>query len=204
MTKKIALKIQIFDLHTDSPTHPSHSCLLDFQRRKSPFLHSVKPSAYTIPCRLAISKHEFSSSGWNYIKQNQFREIRLFFYFPNNLLNRQKGLQAKSVTVRSISPLSQLGIYLSLPPPTLVHILYSSLAPESNYLKHHVCYGERHWRQKKKRAGGNITIIWRLQATSACCHKTFPSQKQNEISQLFLLFFNDPDLSNTASTLMAI
>lgn len=73
MTKKIALKIQIFDLHFDSPTHPSHSCLLAFRMGKLPLLQSVNlqlaPSHvdlqsflfFCLPSRLAVLKQRFSS-----------------------------------------------------------------------------------------------------------------------------------------------
>lgn len=55
MTKKIALKIQIFDLHIDSPTHPSHSCLLAFRMGKLPLLQSVNLQlAPSITCRFAV------------------------------------------------------------------------------------------------------------------------------------------------------
>lgn len=43
-----------------------------------------------------------------------------------------------------------------------------------------------------------------LQATSTWSYRTFPSQKQDEISQLLVFSFNDPNLSNIANTLMGI
>lgn len=104
MTKKIALKIQIFDLHIDSPTHPSHSCLLAFRMEITTFTGVNLQLTPSITCRFAVFSLFAFPPRLAVLKQNLVHLLEtiqsrtnsensdfFFSYVPDNLLKRQKG-----------------------------------------------------------------------------------------------------------------
>lgn len=169
----MALKIQIFYLHIDFPTRPSHSCLLAFQRGKLPFLHSLKPWVCIFRCRLAIFRHKLRSCSWHYTKS----VYSVNSDFPDNLLKWQRGLYVRSgYPLWSISLLSLRNNEAFTYPLHNGPYSISQSCPKSNYLKHPVWDGEKHWKKEKQHEGKiNNTVF--LQTLSTYSHRILPLQK---------------------------
>lgn len=146
------------------------------------------------------------------IQSRSYSENSDFFFFSISLTvfwRDRKGYIPKVHQIWSLVYFpsvtqTQLGIALS--PPQHWLLFYIPIWPKSSYLKHHVWNGERYWGKRKKDSEGEKQQLYGvfLQATSTWSYRTFPSQKQDEISQLLVFSFNDPNLSNIANTLMGI